>query len=162
MAIYKWIEEKVPKDLEIKQVYGIAFDLDGRVFLHIDDGKYTMTGGKPEPKDKNMEETLKREFLEEVNITLKNILYLGYQYVDEENGIKPYAQVRMCALIDKVYENRPDLDNGKIYKRVLVSPQKTKKYLNWGECGNMQIDAAINIAKNKYNIQYIDAEDIII
>lgn len=162
MAIYKWFEEKVPKDLEVKQVYGIAFDLSGRIFLHIDNGTYTMTGGKPESIDKSMEDTLRREFLEEVNITIKDIYYLGYQYVDEENGIKPYAQVRMCALIDKVYEKRPDIDNGKLYERVLLSPDNTKKYLNWGECGNMQIDAAVIVAKDKYNIEYINKGEEII
>lgn len=162
MAIYKWFEEKLPKDLEVKQVYGIAFDLSGRIFLHIDNGTYTMTGGKPESIDKSMEDTLRREFLEEVNITIKDIYYLGYQYVDEENGIKPYAQVRMCALIDKVYEKRPDIDNGKLYERVLLSPDNTKKYLNWGECGNMQIDAAVIVAKDKYNIEYINKGEEII
>lgn len=159
MVIYKWFEEKVPEDLEIKQVYGIAFDLTGRVFLHIDNGTYTMTGGKPESIDKSIEDTLKREFLEEVNITIKDIHYLGYQYVDEKNGIKPYAQVRMCALIDKVYENRPDTDNGKLYERVLVSPTNAKKYLNWGEPGNMQIDTAVRTAREKYNIEYMDADE---
>lgn len=159
MVTYKWFEEEVPENLEIKQVYGIAFDQSGRVFLHIDNGIYTMTGGKPEIIDKSMEDTLKREFLEEVNITIKDIYYLGYQYVDEKNGIKPYAQVRMCALIDKVYENRPDTDNGKLYERVLVSPVNAKKYLNWGKPGDMQIDAAVSKAKEKYHIEYTNEEE---
>ena len=114
MINYKWYNENVPKDLEIKQVYGIVFNEDGKIFLRIDDGIYKLTGGRPEIKDKSMEETLKREFIEEANIIIENIHFLGYQLVNENNGIKPYAQVRMIAQIDKIFENRPDLDNGKL------------------------------------------------
>ena len=111
MISYKWCNGKFPKDIEIKQVYGIVFNEDGNIFLRIDNGIYKLTGGRPEIEDKSIEDTLKREFVEEANITIKNIHLLGYQLVDENNGIKPYAQVRMIAQIDEIFENRPDLDN---------------------------------------------------
>ena len=81
MISYKWCKGIVPKDIEIKQVYGIVFNEDGNIFLRIDDGLYKLTGGKPELEDKSIEDTLKREFIEEANITLKNIHLLGYQLV---------------------------------------------------------------------------------
>ena len=150
MINYKWYNENVPKDLEIKQVYGIVFNEDGKIFLRIDDGIYKLTGGRPEIKDKSMEETLKREFIEEANIIIKNIHFLGYQLVNENNGIKPYAQVRMIAQIDKIFENRPDLDNGKLYKRVFKTPEETIKLLNWGETGKKQIEAAVELARKYF------------
>ena len=150
MINYKWYNENVPKDLEIKQVYGIVFNEDGKIFLRIDDGIYKLTGGRPEIKDKSMEETLKREFIEEANIIIENIHFLGYQLVNENNGIKPYAQVRMIAQIDKIFENRPDLDNGKLYKRVFKTPEETIKLLNWGETGKKQIEAAVELARKYF------------
>lgn len=150
MINYKWYNENVPKDLEIKQVYGIVFNEDGKIFLRIDDGIYKLTGGRPEIKDKSMEETLKREFIEEANIIIENIHFLGYQLVNENNGIKPYAQVRMIAQIDKIFENRPDLDNGKLYKRVFKTPEETIELLNWGETGKKQIEAAVELARKYF------------
>lgn len=129
MINYKWYNGKVPKNIEIKQVYGIVFNEDGNIFLRIDDGLYKLTGGRPEIEDKSMEDTLRREFIEEANITLKNIHLLGYQLTEEDNGV-PYAQVRMIAQIDKIFENRPDLDNGKLYERVFKNPKETIDLLN--------------------------------
>lgn len=149
MISYKWYKGIVPKDIEIKQVYGIVFNEDGKIFLRIDDGLYKLTGGKPELEDKSIEDTLKREFIEEANITLKNIHLLGYQLVEEDNGVKPYAQVRMIAQIDKIFENRADLDNGKLYKRVFKTPKETINLLNWGEVGKEQIEDAVKLAKKE-------------
>lgn len=48
----------------------IAFCNDSSILLRIEDNKYKLTGGKPEKTDKNYEETLKREYLEELNVEL--------------------------------------------------------------------------------------------
>lgn len=149
MISYKWCKGMVPKDIEIKQVYGIVFNEDGNIFLRIDDGLYKLTGGKPELEDKSIEDTLKREFIEEANITLKNIHLLGYQLVEEDNGVKSYAQVRMIAQIDKIFENRADLDNGKLYERVFKTPKETINLLNWGDVGKEQIEDAVKLAKKE-------------
>lgn len=106
MVKYTWIKEELPPNLEIKQVYGIAFSFDKRILLRIDIGKYKLTGGKPEQKE-NFEETLKREYIEELNVELKDIYYLGYLLVEEDKSI-PYAQVRMIAKIKKINEKKID------------------------------------------------------
>ncbi len=153
MINYKWYNGKVPKDIEIKQVYGIVFNEEGNIFLRIDDGLYKLTGGRPEIEDETIEDTLRREFIEEANITIKNIHLLGYQLATENNEVKPYAQVRMIALIDKIFENRPDLDNGKLYERVFKTPKETIDLLNWGEVGRKQIEEAVKSAKKENMIR---------
>ena len=50
MIEYRWCNGEVPENIKIKQVYGIAFNADGNIFLRIDDGIYKLTGGKPEKK----------------------------------------------------------------------------------------------------------------
>ena len=77
MANFTWIKNKVPDKLIVKQVYGIVFSDDGRILLRIEDNKYKLTGGKPE-NNETFEETLKREYIEEINVELEECYYLGF------------------------------------------------------------------------------------
>lgn len=161
MVNYSWNNCPVPDNLEIKQVYGVVFSNDKRVLLRVEDGKYKLTGGKPEETE-SYEETLKREYLEELNIELEDIHYLGYLLV-EENSLKPYAQVRMIGKIKMINEKRPDTDSGKEYQRFLANISSVKKYLKYkDEAGNLLIDDAIAMAKQKYKFENIsDIESFI-
>ena len=155
MTKYTWIEGDVPSNLTIKQVYGIVFSDDKRIVLQAENDKYNLTGGKPE-KGESYTDTLKREYLEEINIEIKDICYLGYLLV-EEPDMEPYVQVRMIGKIENVKENRPDIDNGKLYKRHLVNVDNVKKYLNYkGEAGNQLIDSAISMAERVYSFEKVN------
>ncbi len=157
MTKYTWIKEEVPYGLKIKQVYGIVFAEDGNILLQIDNNKYNLTGGKPEPKDKSYTETLKREYIEELNVNIYDAQYLGYLLVEENN--EKYAQVRMIAKIKSVGQIKPDVDNGKIYKRFMAKQENVKKYLNYeGIAGNQMIDDAIKIGNQKYKFNFKDNE----
>ena len=159
MAKFIWCNGNVPNNMQIKQVYGILFSIDGRIFLMAeklaDRIKYSLPGGHPENIDKTLDETLRREVLEEVNISVKNPIIVGYQEVDEEDGSCLYAQVRMAALIDKVGDKIPDIANGKTYDRLLVSPSKAIELLNWGEVGYLQIMSAVEIAEAQFGVKLL-------
>lgn len=156
----EWFEEEVPSNLEVHQVYAVVFDENGNVLLKGEskkDGRiiYSLAGGTPEDFDKDRIATLRREYIEEVNTTLKDpIYYIGYQYVDEENGIAPYAQVRMTAMIDNIGESKPDPDNEKTYERILVPPQKAIELLNWGDIGPKLVRKAVEVAKEKFSLKF--------
>lgn len=155
MVKYTWVKESVPKNLEIKQVYGIAFSKDGEILLRKEQNEFKLTGGKPERKDKSLIDTLKREYQEELNTELKEIYFLGYLLVKEENK-PPYAQVRMIAKIKRINEERPDSDNGKMYERVLIPVNRAKDILNYpDEAGNKMLEEAITLAKKRYNLPNI-------
>jgi len=79
--ILTWHNDKVPEGIKIKQVYGLLFMKDGRMLLRIEDGFHSLAGGKPESGE-DMIATLKREVIEEVNTTIYDPIYLGYQLVD--------------------------------------------------------------------------------
>ena len=152
-----WQEKAVPNGMKVRQIFAVAFSEDGRILLKIDEYKnkksYSLAGGTPEIFDENLEATLRREYIEEVNTTLKdNVYYLGFQQVEGDKDLPAYAQVRTVALIDKIGVASPDPDNGKIYERVLVSPNKAGKYLNWGSIGERIIEKATEIAKIKFGI----------
>lgn len=87
-----------------------------------------------------------------MNTTIFSPIYLGYQEVRGDGDCAPYAQVRMACRVDKIGEKLPDPDNGKTYERLLVSPEKAKVLLSWGDIGNRIIEKATEVAKNEYKI----------
>ena len=166
MIKLKWIEDEVPKGVKVTQVYGVVFTEDGRTLLKSEykNGElvYSLAGGTPEDFDNSTEETLRREFIEEVNTTLKNeVYYLGYQEVDECDGSPKYAQIRMTALIDNIGNKQPDPDNGKTYDRVLVGAKKAIELLDWKATGEGIINSAVTVAKKYFNINIYDGDEII-
>ena len=156
MGCYTWFNFPVPDGLQIRQVYGVVFSNDGRILIRIEDGKYKLTGGKPE-KGESFEETLQREYIEELNVELTDVCYLGYLLVDE-NGDK-YAQVRMIAKIKDIKESHIDPATGKLYGRKLIPADTLKSYLRYSDkAGNQMLDDAIIFAKEKYGFSYLADE----
>lgn len=163
MDVFTWVDGEVPRDLPIKQVYGILFTRDGRILLRKESGHFSFAGGKPEAFDDGILGTLRRECLEEINTTLTDeIQVVGYQLVNEGNGVPPYAQLRMVAIIDNIGQKKPDPDGGKIYDRLLTSPTKAITLLNWGDVGKKQILSALKIAQNNFGIkEFSDKEEYV-
>ena len=148
MANYAWYNSSVPEDIAVRQVYGIVFSHDFEILLRIEDNKYKLTGGKPE-KNESYEETLKREYIEELNVELDDCHYLGYLLVEDNN--EKYAQVRMIARIKNINENPVDPDTDKMYGRELVSADRVKELLKYqDDAGNTMKDEAIDMAKKIY------------
>ncbi len=145
MVAYVWNSELVPDDMNITQVSGILINDDKKVLIYEEEeGKYRIPGGHP-MNNEAIEDTLVRECLEEVNTEIKNIMYIGYQEVIGDGDRETYAQVRMIAKIKKMGKERPDLDNGKTYKRMLVDLKGVNKYLNWGEVGDEMIKDVMRV-----------------
>ena len=159
-----WNYGEPPRDIPVRQVYAIVFDKFGRTLLKAEKVEdklvYGMIGGTPEKFDTDRIATLKREFLEEVNTTLKDPVYLvGYQIIEGDRDLPPYAQIRMVAMIDKIGEKKPDPDNGKTYDRILTTPEKAIKLLGWGESAEKPILKAFEISKEKFNLKLTLCED---
>ncbi len=164
MVKITWHYGEPPRDMPVRQVYAIVFDRHGRTMLKSkkvgNKILYGMIGGTPETFDKDRISTLKREFLEEVNTTLKTPIYLvGYQMIEGDKNLSPYAQIRMVAMIDNIGEKRPDPDNGETYDRILTTPENAIKLLGWGETAEMQIKHAFEIAQEKFNLKLTNFED---
>lgn len=91
----------------VRQVYGFCFDGTGRVLLREDAGRYGLPGGKPEHGE-DAPAVLARECREESQITIGEPVYLGYQEVTED-GLPPYAQLRLAARITDFLPRDPTL-----------------------------------------------------
>lgn len=158
MSKFTWIKTDVPKELEVRQVYGVVFSDNGKVLLRVDNNKYKLTGGHPDKNDQGFEDTLKREFIEELNVEVKDIHYLGYLLVEENH--EKYVQVRMIAKIKEIGPIRPDLDNGKLYQRYLAYQNNVKKYLDYSDlAGNQMIDDALILANEYFDFDDNDNEN---
>jgi len=161
MAVAVWHKGEVPTDILIRQVYGILFSHDGHILLFKDRNSYSLAGGTPELYDKNVEETLRRELIEEVNVLIDTPHIVGYRLIDEENGTELYAQLRMTALINEIKPSQPDPATGRIYERYLVSPSKAIELLNWQDDGEAQIYSAVEIAKEQLKILWSSDDTIL-
>lgn len=144
MAKFSWHTSSVPAELPVRQVYGFLFAQDGRLLIRVDGTKHSLPGGKPEPGEEVYADILRRETFEEVTCDIAEPHYLGYQRVDD--GIAPYAQVRMVSIITGVHPCLPDPDNGRTYRRLLTHPGKAGDLLNWGSTGHQQSAAAADAA----------------
>lgn len=166
MGKFIWYSGEIPEWLPIQQVYGILFTDDGRIMLRVPKENgikvFTLAGGKTESFDKGMEDTLRRELLEEVNTSIETPILVGYQTYHDGNGELPLAQARMVAKIDKIGKAQPDPDSGEIYERFLTTPQKAIERLNWGEPGRAMMEEAVRIATEKLNLNhYLDKDEFV-
>jgi 8-oxo-dGTP diphosphatase len=154
MAKFSWHTEAVPEELPVRQVYGFLFAPDGRLLIRVDGTKHSLPGGRPEPGELKYADILRRETLEEVTLDIDDPHYLGYQRVND--GVTPYAQVRMVSTITMVHTSAPDPDNGRTYRRLLIHPADAGERLNWGETGHLQAVAAANAAASVLGLPFED------
>lgn len=139
MSRLTWFEVPVPSGLEVRQVYGFIFGLDGRLLVLEDEGSFNLPGGKPE-KSESLRETLVRESLEEGQALIGSSEYLGYQCVE---GEEHFAQVRLVALLDQLLPEAVDPSTGKQYRRMWVPHSQVNELLGWGESGDQQVASAV-------------------
>jgi 8-oxo-dGTP pyrophosphatase MutT (NUDIX family) len=86
----------VPAGLSMRQVYAWIVDEEARALLIDMPGGWNLPGGTPEPHDGGWETTLRREVLEEADVTVRVVVPFGYQEVCADGG-EPFAQLRVAA-----------------------------------------------------------------
>lgn len=151
MLTYRWYPAPAPDSLPVSQVYGWCFADCGRVLLRDDAGKIGMPGGKPEPGETALQ-TLHRECLEEVQVTLAHAVYLGYQHVAPRDGAPPYAQLRYAARIERFLPRAVDPDKGRMYRRLLTPVHRAPARLDWGVPNLLQAAAAALAAEERLGL----------
>lgn len=145
---YIWHEEDFPADGEVAQIQAVLLIADGRVLTRIKNGEARLSGGRPELEDTSIEETLRREVLEEANAEIDKIAYLGYQEaIGNWDGEEEVAlQSRMVALVTEILPAQPDPDSNGTWtygRELLPRAEATKAYeKSFGEIGRILIDLA--------------------
>jgi 8-oxo-dGTP pyrophosphatase MutT (NUDIX family) len=135
------------------QVYGVVFNADGQMLIQRREARpWCLAGGTVE-EGESAEETLRRELIEEADVTIKNPILLGGQLVQYAEGHHhnltkrfvddDFYQLRYYCEIDEVLPQTPDPDHGIINERLFVSPAEINDYLGWGATGQAIFDQAI-------------------
>lgn len=140
----------IEKYSPITQVYGIIFNDKGEILVcrESKEGGWIIPGGHPE-KGESIEETLKRELLEEVDVEVDDIKPLGVQKVtfpDDEDPDKAIYQVRCIAKLKKLNPQTPDPANGNTWERKFVPALEVTSYVEWGKTGEAIFNDAIKLA----------------
>lgn len=127
------------------QCYGVCFNQKGEVLIQRRGEGYgwSLPGGTVEEGESAVE-TLEREFIEEVDTKIKNIILLGGQKVEVLGGevkeIKRNAnntyQLRFYCEVDELLPQTPDPDNDEIRERLFVPIDTITQYFDWKETGN--------------------------
>ncbi|MPZ79683.1 MAG: NUDIX hydrolase [Actinophytocola sp.] len=142
---FAWCPRPVPAGMPVVQVYGWLLDKAGRVLVQDTGDGFNLPGGSPEPVDVDMAATVVREAMEESQVTVVDVVYLGYEQV-ERAGV-PQALVRTVGRIGEFRPRHPDPDGGRLLRRLLTSLQESPDLLGWGRSGLAQARAAARIAR---------------
>lgn len=82
---YKLYLNKYPQGEKFNRVHAILLTKDGRVLLRYKNGEPRITGGRIDHGEQSLEETLRREVLEELNCKIDRCDYLGYIAVNKKS-----------------------------------------------------------------------------
>lgn len=142
-------ETDITKLMPAKQSYGICFNQLGQIVLQRSDpdSNWSLPGGTIELNEDPIS-TLKREFLEEVDIEIQNINLLGGQTVQlpDSPASKPeFYQLRYYCEVADILPQTPDPDDGKIRERKFFAQDEVESVLNWKETGHAIIGEALAI-----------------
>jgi 8-oxo-dGTP pyrophosphatase MutT (NUDIX family) len=146
----------VPAELPVTRVHGyLICPQTGRALIQDVGGVMGLPGGRPESGDADHTAVMIREAMEENQVAVGAVAYLGYQEV-REPGREPYAQVRMAGVIDRFEERYPDPDgDGRTLRRFMVPLQDAAEVLGWGEA-MAQAKAAARIAETVWGLPVDD------
>lgn len=143
------VNQKNPEDISVTQVSGFCFDAVGRLLLIKEGDTYGIPGGKPEEGEEPIE-TLRREIMEEAQVSINSEYYLGYQLIEGDSNLKggnAYAQLRYICKIGAMFPSVADVATGHIFDRVLSAPGEAVVLLKWGEDSTRAVLDAARTAK---------------
>ncbi|MFF9074666.1 NUDIX domain-containing protein [Streptomyces sp. NPDC014872] len=155
---WPWHPEPVPAGLPVMQSWGWLFVPDGRVILVADPGNRlpALPGGTVETTDASPEETLRREAIEEAQVTIgDDIVRLGWVHDatgEVYGGIGPCARLRLMAPVTAVGPAGVDPATGRVFARLLATPDQAAALLGWGESGYQQAELAARWAQERWGI----------
>ncbi|MDR2063630.1 MAG: NUDIX hydrolase [Candidatus Nomurabacteria bacterium] len=141
LILLDWFDlvgKKLP-DVEWEQVYIIG-DIGGKVPLVVhESGAINLPGGHTEPGE-TVEQTLRREIVEELNMKVTDWKLLGYQHLTEPDG-KEVNQLRVYAKLAKIGDFKND-PGGTVTGHILIDLKNLNDFIHYGKTGGQLIKLA--------------------
>ena len=142
----------------ITQVYCLCFNHEGNILVvrkqaNTNEIKsWNLPGGTPEVGE-IPEDTLKRELIEEADVTLSKFGMLGAFEVfapenSNNNGSEHFYQLRYAGSIKDINPQTPDPDDGKTFERLFIKPNEFTSYIKWGELSDVLLTSALDWYKD--------------
>ena len=157
----------VPEALPVRQVHAWIVDEAGRALLLELPVGWRLPGCALARRDADWLAALRRRLRREADVTVRDVLPLGYQLVHPSDA-EPHAQLRVVARMDVWHERTaspgpgpgPELElepgaelepeRGPAHPRVWVPLDQAAALLNWGEPGRAQAVAVAQTACERY------------
>ena len=141
----------VPEALPVRQVHAWIVDEAGRALLLELPVGWRLPGCALDRRDADWLAALRRELRREADVTVRDVLPLGYQLVHPSDA-EPHAQLRVVARMDVWHERTasPEPERGPAHPRVWVPLDQAAALLNWGEPGRAQAVAVAQTACERY------------
>lgn len=151
-TIYTWIPtSNIDKYQPITQVYGVCVNNNNEVLIcrepqHLEWG---LPGGTPEGNETPIQ-TLERELMEKVDVTVTDIEPIGIQQVNLPNNPNKnegdvFYQVRYFCKVKELLPQTLDPDTGLLYDRKFIPISELNNYLKWGKIGDIVVARALEI-----------------
>lgn len=147
---FVWCPGLVPEGVPVVQVYGWLLDGAGRVLVQDTGARFNLPGGSPEPGDADLAATVVREAMEESQVVVADVVYLGYERVQRAG--RPHALVRTVGRIGGFQPRHPDPDGGRLFRRLMTSLAEAPGLLGWGSSGVAQAQLAAQIAAQRWGV----------
>jgi 8-oxo-dGTP pyrophosphatase MutT (NUDIX family) len=127
-----------------KQTYAVCFCDEKIVIVYQGDKKtWGLVGGSIE-KGETLEQTLKREVMEESNMEVLNFLPVGYQKVIDTRDNSFIYQLRYVCIAKPIGSFIAD-PAGAITEVKLIDIKDYKSYFDWGEIGDRIMERALEL-----------------
>jgi ADP-ribose pyrophosphatase YjhB (NUDIX family) len=141
LILLEWFDlvgKKLP-DIEWEQVYIIG-NLGGKVpIVTYEEGNLNLPGGHTE-RGETVEQTLRREIIEELNMRIIDWRILGYQHLTEPSS-RQVNQLRVYAKLEKIGEFVSD-PGGTVNGYILIDLENLKNFVNHGRVSDQLIKLA--------------------
>jgi len=148
--MHTWIRGNSIKEFQpYNQVYGVCFNDKNEILIckSKEDGPWQIAGGHPEGEE-SFEDTLSREYLEEVDVKIKNIHLLGAQLAyPTSNPERKGYQVRCICEVEELLPQTPDPASGSTWIRKFVPMEDVTKHVQWSVAGDAMFSDAIKLWK---------------
>lgn len=127
---------------KVMGVHAYCFVGDKMVIVYTKTGKSWSPPGGSVEKDETPEEAVTREVLEESNMKVLKQTFIGYQDIEEPNGV--ITQTRSVCIVEPYGDFIADPD-GDITEIKLIDPADYKQYFDWGTIGDHIMARALEL-----------------